>query len=158
MENRPNRRKHKDNPYTLQYCEKTNQYEVIFKNNSKGVQYIEVSSSVYQILDSFELEDERQRNEYRRHIEHSEVYEESLHKRTMDKPMGLEDFVIQKATFEELHKAIKQLSEIQQKRIKMYYFDELTVEQIAQIEKATHQAVSKSIRKGIEELKEILKK
>lgn len=160
MENkysRPKRRKHKDNPYTLQYCERTDTYKVVFKDGKGRFQCVEISSVIYKILDRFELDDLRELNEFDNHTEHSEVYEESLHNRAMDKPMELEDLVIQKATFEELHTAIKQLSLVQQKRIKMYYFDEMTVEEIAQIENTTHQAVSKSIRKGVEELKNILK-
>ena len=59
--------------------------------------------------------------------------------------------------FEDLRKAINKLSEVQKRRIKMYYFENMNVEEIALIENTTHQAVSKSIRKGIEEIKKIIK-
>ena len=39
----------------------------------------------------------------------------------------------------------------------MYYFDEMTLEQIAAVEGATHQAIGNSINKGIEEIKKIWK-
>lgn len=39
----------------------------------------------------------------------------------------------------------------------MYYFEDMTLDEIALVEKCSHQAVSKSIKKSIEELKKNLK-
>ena len=47
--------------------------------------------------------------------------------------------------YEELKKAIDQLSDIQKQRIKMYYFENLSLDEIAKNEGTTHQAISKSI-------------
>ena len=76
----------------------------------------------------------------------------------MDKPLSLEDEIIRKFTFEDLKNAIKELPEIQQRRIKMYYFEQLKLEKIAEIEHTSFQMISKSIKQGIENLKKILKK
>lgn len=97
-------------------------------------------------------------NEYDNHIEHSEIYENNLEARAKDKPMSLEDKVIQKSTFEELKKAIDSLPNIQRRRIKKYYFEEKNEIQIAKEENATHQAVHKSLSNALIKLKEILKK
>ena len=40
----------------------------------------------------------------------------------------------------------------------MYYFEDMTLEDIARVEKTSHQAVSKSIIKALTELRKILKK
>ena len=53
--------------------------------------------------------------------------------------------------------AINKLSDVQKRRIKMYYFEELNLEQIAKIEHTSFQMISKSIKQGIENLKKILK-
>ena len=84
------------------------------KKNTK----IEVQEEVYKALDRFELDDIKEMNEYDRHIEHSEIYEDNLCVRAMDKPTGLEDYIIQKSTFEDLKKAINMLPEVQKRRIK----------------------------------------
>lgn len=157
MGQRPKRRKDKDNPYTLQHCEKTKKYKVLFKDSSGRFQCVEVSSVIYEILDDFELEDLAELNRFDRHIEHSEVYEESLHNRAVDKPMELEDFVIQKVSFEELKKAINQLPSIQKRRIKLYYFEDKTLEEIAEIEGCSKVAVKYSLDNAKAELKEKLK-
>lgn len=158
MEQRPKRRKMKDNPYVLNFKEELNEYEVIFKDSRGILQKIKVSSTIYHLLDQFELDDLSELNEFDNHIEHLDITEEQLHNRVKEQPLGLEDLVIQKATFEELHNAIKQLPEIQQRRVKKYYFLDKTVYQIAQEESSSHQAISKSLNMAIDKLKEILKK
>jgi len=97
-------------------------------------------------------------NEYDRHIEHSEIYENNLNSRAMDKPLSLEDEIIKKTTFAELKSAIEKLPEIQKRRIKKYYFEDKTEQQIAEEENATHQSVHIILQRGLENLKKILKK
>lgn len=157
MGEHPKRRKHRDNPYTLE-CEQNNRYIVSFRNGTGNKIIVEVSEEVYKSMDKFELEDKSELNEYARHIEHSEIFEESLYKRVMDKPLELEDYIIRKSSFEELYNAIKQLPEIQQKRIKMYYFDELTLDEIAIKENCSKVAIKYSLNYAIKNLEKILKK
>lgn len=158
MAERPKRRKYKDNPYTLKYVEEKNIYVVSFKDVKGHLQNVEVSKEIYLAFDRFELEDLSEMNEYDNHIEHSDIYENNLEARAKDKPMSLEDKVIQKSTFEELKKAIDSLPNIQRRRIKKYYFEEKNEIQIAKEENATHQAVHKSLSNALIKLKEILKK
>ena len=158
MAERPKRRKYKDNPYTLKYVEEKNIYVVSFKDVKGHLQNVEVSKEIYLAFDRFELEDLSEMNEYDNHIEHSEIYENNLEVRAKNKPISLEDEVIQKSTFEELKKAIDSLPNIQRRRIKKYYFEEKNEIQIAKEENATHQAVHKSLSNALIKLKEILKK
>lgn len=72
--------------------------------------------------------------------------------------MSLEDEFIRKSRFEDLINAINKLSDVQKRRIKMYYFEQLKLEKIAEIEHTSFQMISKSIKQGIENLKKILKK
>ena len=67
--------------------------------------------------DSFELDDLSQMNKYDRHIEHSEVYDEHLYLRSVNKTQSIEEQVEDKLLNEELQKAIKSLSDVQKRRI-----------------------------------------
>lgn len=158
MAERPKRRKYKDNPYTLNYIEERNIYIVSFKDVKGHLQKIEVSEEVYKAFDRFELQDVKELNEYDRHIEHSELFENSLEKRAKDKPLSLEDEIIKKSTFDELKQAIELLSEVQKRRIKKYYFADKNEYVIAKEENTTQQAVNKTLKQAIQKLKEILKK
>lgn len=146
MAERPKRRKYKDNLYTLNYIEEKNIYMVSFKDGKGNIQKVEVSKKVYKAFDNFELQDLDELNEYDRHIEHSEIFENNLETRAKDKPLSLEDSTIRKAAYDELMRAIKQLPKIQHKRIKLYYFDELSTKEIAEKGKCTQHSVRVSIR------------
>lgn len=154
---RPKRRKYKDNPYTLSYCEEKDIYIISFKDSKGILQNVEVTEKIYKAFDRFELDDLSEMNEFDNHIEHSEVFENNLNNRAMDKPISLEDEVIRKSTFDELKKAIEMLPKVQKRRIKKYYFEDKTEQQIADEENATHQSVHIILERAIENLKKILK-
>lgn len=157
MGNRPKRRKGKDNPYTLLYDEINNTYFVVFKDGEKNKHLIKVEKEIFELMNKFELNDLSTMNEYDNHIEHSEVFENTLNKRMLHKPPEIDEIVERNFANRELRKAINMLSDVQRRRIKLYYFENKTVEEIAQIENTTHQAISKTIRKGIQDLRKILK-
>lgn len=67
-----------------------------------------------------------------------------------------EDIVFRNLQNEKVHNAIEQLPEIQKRRIKMYFFDGMTYEEIADKENCKHPAVVKSVKASLEKLKIIL--
>lgn len=153
----PVRNKSKDNPYTLGYDEYKKIYTVEFVDNKRVIHKVEISEEIYEAFDRFELEDVSQIHKYQRHIEHSEVYEETINTKALNKSLGVDEIVELKLLLDGIKEEISKLSDTQKRRIRMYYFDELTLDQIAEIEGTTHQAISKSIIKGIEEIKKIIK-
>lgn len=155
MDENPKRRKHKDNPYTLKKVE--NKFFVSFKDGMGIFQEIEINEKQNNAFNEFELEDLSEMNEFDRHIEHSEIYENNLEKRTKEKIISMEDEFIKQTTFEELKKAIEMLPENQKRRIKNYYFDDLNTYQIARLEGIAHQVVDRSIKKAINNLRKILR-
>lgn len=156
MSDRPKRRKSNDNPYTLQIINNT--YVVIFKDNTYKDHIVEVSEDVFNAMNSFELDDLKELNEFDRHIEHSFLLDEKLYTRAKNKPLDLEDEIIRKSSFEDLKRAIDTLPEIQKRRIKKYYFEEKNEYEIAKEENTTQQAINKNLHQAIKKLKEILKK
>ena len=158
MAERPKRRRYKDNPYTLNYIESKNIYTVSFKDVKGKLQEVEINKEIYIAFDRFELDDLSEMNEYDNHIEHSEIFENNLESRAKDKPILLEDMIIQKVTFEKLKEAINLLPEVQRRRIKKYYFEDKNEKEIANEEKISQKNVSKSLAVAKRNLKEILKK
>lgn len=157
MSNMPKRRKSKDNPYSLNYNEENNTYKVSFKDGINIFHEIEVSEKIYEAFDKFELDDISQMHKYERHIEHSEIYENTLNNRAVDKPVSLEQEVENKIMVDELKNAINLLSEVQKRRLKMYYFEDMTLKQIADIEGCSPKNVFKSIEQAKENIKKNLK-
>ena len=152
----PKRRKSKDNPYIINHIENNNTYIVIFKNNNKE-EKVQISKDVYDAFNQFELDDLRQLNESDRHYEKLEQNDEFLFKRGFEEYKSLEDQVEQKILYENIRKAINELSNIQKSRLIKYYFQNKTLDEIAIEEHTSHQAISKSISMGIEKIRKNLK-
>lgn len=157
MSNRPKRRRHKDNPYVLNYLEERNVYIVTFKDVEGISQEVEISEEIYNLFDKFELEDLSELNKYDNHIEHSELYDYTFENRIKDKPISLEDEIVNKTTFEELMRAINTLPEIQKRRIKKYYFEEKSQQKIADEEQVDIRAIQYTLKCALKNLKKILK-
>lgn len=155
MVDRPKRRKKMDNPYNLKII--NNSYYIIFKSNNKDNK-VEVTKEIFELMDKFELDDLKELNEFDRHIEHSELTEYSLNNRMLFKQESIEDLIVRETSLENLRKAIDMLPEIQRRRIKLYYFDELTEKEIAKLENVSQKNISKSLTIAKNNLKEILKK
>ena len=152
MIERPNRRKYKDNPYTLNYIEEKNIYTITFKDVKGHLNKVEVSEEVYKVFDKFELQDIKELNEYDRHIEHSEIFENNLESRAINKQIPTDEMVENKINNEKLRKAIQELPKIQRERLKKYYFENKTFEEIAKEENCTKRAVKFSVDIAIEKI------
>lgn len=149
------RNKDKYNPYTIEVREE--EYYVLFKDSNNVLQEISITKEVYDAFDKFELEDISQIHKIRKHIEHNEVYEETLYQRSAIESISVEDEVSTKIINEELRSAINELNEIQKRRIIKYYFYDKTYEEIAKEENCTKRAVKFSIDIGIEKISKKIK-
>lgn len=144
------RNKDKYNPYTIEVREE--KYYVLFKDSNNVLQEISITKEVYDAFDKFELEDISQIHKIRKHIEHNEVYEETLYQRSAIESISVEDEVSTKIINEELRSAINELNEIQKRRIIKYYFYDKTYEEIAKEENCSKVAVKYSIDTAIENI------
>lgn len=155
MEGRhPKRRKDKYNPYSI--FEIYGHYYVSFKDG-QGIQHqFEINESLYRAFNEFELDDLSYLNVWDRHIEQSEVWEPTLYQRAFQKTDALEDIVFRKLQEEAVHKAIRRLPDKQKRRLLLYYFGDMTYEQIAKKEQCSFQAVANSIAAAEKNLKKFL--
>lgn len=134
-----------------------NVYTVSFKDVYGNIQIVDVDEKIYNCLDKFELKDLSEMNEYDRHIEHSNIYENKINDRAFLQAESVEDIVENKLISDKLKNAIDELSVIQRKRIKMYYFEGLSQKEIAEIEGVSLRAVQYTLNEAISELRKILK-
>lgn len=150
-EKHQNCKKDKYNPYTLIILD--GRYYLSFKDSRGALQSIEIDEVLYELFNRFELEDISYFNKLSRHIEHSELTEASLNERAFCKPESIEEEVSRNMEYELLHRVIEKLSEVQWRRLLLYFFGEMTYEQIAAIEGCTKKAVKFSVDIAIEKLK-----
>lgn len=152
---RPKRRKDKYNPYTL-HTEK-GKYYISFTDANNCIQKVLISKKIFDSFNKFELEDISWMNEYDRHYEHSEIYESTLHERGAINVECMEEYLDNTQDMENLHMAIKNLPEVQKRRLKKYYFEEKTFDEIAFEEGCTYQGIQRSVYRAVAKIKNILK-
>lgn len=154
MDKRPKRRKDKYNPYTL--STESRKYYILFIDVNNHIQKVELSKKLFDSFNKFELEDISQMNEYDRHYEHSEVYEKTLNKKNVAVSQSLEEHFEDVLVMENLHMAITKLPEVQKRRLKKYYFEEKTFDEIALEEGCTYQSIQRSVYRAVAKIKSIL--
>lgn len=140
----PNRKKDKFNPYTLTI--ENNTYYISFIDGQGNFQKQEISMELYDAFNRFELDDISWINEKKRHLTEKGISNELLRYQIADSAESLDDCVNRSMMYQKLYEAIRELPDIQRRRIRLYYFDGYTYEQIAKSEGCTHPAIIKSIR------------
>ena len=151
----PKRRKDKYNPYTI--FESDGKSYISFQDGQGVLQELEISKELYDTFNDFELKDLSHLNVVDRHLEQSEVWENTLNARAFYQPETVEDIVIHNIQVQHLHRAIKHLPKIQRHRLLLYFFEGMTYEEIAKVDGCSKVAVKYVIDKAIENLKKILK-
>lgn len=156
---RPKRRKAKDNHYTLQSIGINTEHPkffVSFRDGAGIMRTEEVSKELFELFNQFELDDLAEMNEADRHYEQSELTDETLHLRAVTPQMTAEDMIFQSLDNQKLHEAIAILPEVQRRRVRMYFFDGMTLEEIASFENCKYQQIQKSIERAKQKIKKFL--
>ena len=161
MVNRPKRRKDKDNPYSLNF--KENNYVVSFKTVKNEYKEVKVSEEVFKAFDKFELEDISQLHKVDKHIDmrvidNTEYMDIILFNNAVNDEISIEEQIENKILQEELKKAILELSEAQKRRVIKYYFENKTLQKIAEEEGCSIVSVKESLDSSINKLRKKLKK
>jgi len=125
-----------------------------YKTADKEHIYVEISTSVQELLTQTDRKMRSQRRQDRRH--HTE-YIEGFSDFTIFIPQeSIVDLIIKTDNYQKLYSGINKLSQIQRRRIILYYFHGLTYCQVAEFENVSYVAVMKSIAQAIKKLRKIL--
>lgn len=154
--NRPKRRRSKDNPYYIIFNEKENLYYIAFYTSKAKKIEMCVDKKIYEEFDKREREDISIMNEYDRHIEHKICDENDMNRKILEKEIDLEEQIFTNLLKKKLIEEIKKLPDIQKRRIIMYFYKNMNLRDIAQIERCSYIAIKYSIDNGIKNLRKKL--
>ena len=155
MNNKPKRRKSNDNPYTLEVINNTN--VVIFKDSKNELQVVKVSGEVYNLMNQFELDDISQMHKIHKHIDKYTYFDEIIYSKAINKPISIEQQVEHKILIDKIKKEINTLPIIQRERIKKYFFENKTYDEIAKEEGINKTSVMRAINSSIEKISKKIK-
>lgn len=144
---------YKVDSYTLEYIEDEDKYYISFEDSAKQECRIEIEKEIFDIYMSSKKAYIKIKNETSRHLEHSLLSEVDIYKRAFEKSNNVVDIIMQKLESEKLQAALNKLTKEQRRRILLYYDYQLTMEEIALIEKCSKQSVQESIKWGMKKLK-----
>lgn len=151
MDIRPKRYKEYDNPYTLESIEKEELYFIRFRDE-KGEHLVTVSKEVFDVFDESEKQDNNMMVRNSRYIHKYQLSDEALSNKMLNNQTSIEDKLISDFEIEELYEAINELSDIQKRRIRKYFFENKTFEEIAKEENCTKRAVKFTIDIALEKI------
>jgi DNA-directed RNA polymerase specialized sigma subunit, sigma24 homolog len=149
----------KNNPYTLRVedINDITHYYVSFRDGQADFHETEIDHELYNAFREFEKHDEQQKNFFRRHVEHSDLREETLNKRAVCLPKSIEECICDEERSNAFWLAVGELPQIQRKRFLLYYDGGLTYEQIAEMEGCTKRAIKFSVDIAKEKILEKIK-
>jgi RNA polymerase sigma-70 factor (ECF subfamily) len=159
MDTPPKRRKDKYNPYKLFSVGKdtdTPKYYISFTDSSGEDIFIEIGKEIFDAFDRFELDDLSYLHKVSRHYEHFELTEESLNQRATKVQESVDEIVTRRIEEEKLHEAISKLPDLQRRRLVLYYFYDMKLKDIAELEGCKYQPIQKSIERAKSKIKEFL--
>lgn len=155
----PKRRRSADNPYYLTLSidsEGIRHYYVRFVDSIGETQHLEIDRLHYEAFDSFEREDLHELNERDRHIDEFADIDNLLENGSCAGPEeeAQEQFNAE-YEIECLHQALNLLTETQRRRLHMYYFQNMTYQEIAQIENCKIPSICESMNSAKRNLRMI---
>ena len=92
--------------YTLEYDENTNKYYISFMDSAKNNCRVQIDKEIFDIYMTSKKSYTKIKNETSRHLEHSDLSEMDIYKRSFQQPSSVEDVVIKNIETEKLGKAL----------------------------------------------------
>lgn len=142
--------------YRIENKNGTERYYVSFVNTNKEFIETEVPQDTFLALQEFNRKRESISRSDRRHIERSEQTEISLNVKNITEQLSMDETTIRNVRNKDVYQAICKLTKIQQRRVRMYFFEGQKLREIAVYESCSPQAVHKSIKRGLIKLQATL--
>ena len=114
---------------------------------------VEVSTSVKRLIEQSDRKFKSQRRQDRRHLSKEEYIDGLTDTTTVCPQEDFADLIIRMDRNKQLYSAIETLSEIQRRRLFLYYFAELSYRQIGRMEGVNHKSVIRSVEQALKKLR-----
>ena len=125
-----------------------------YKDAIGETEYTYVTREVYETLtETFRKEAHAQQMRDLRHISKEGYTEGATEELAFDSTESLEDMVIRQMELKILQKAMQSLTDAQNERLRLYFFEGLTIREIAERQGVNRNAVWKSIQGIIAQMK-----
>ncbi len=128
--------------------------KIEIKDSNGKMVSVEVSEEVYAVLQEENKQQERQRNEKRRHFDTRELSDYIIHQKRVAE--NLEDYCVNREQLKEIQKIVSTCTKTQQRRFYLNRICGYSYTEIAQMEKCHMTSVKESIVVVLKKIKKIL--
>ena len=146
---------YKVDSYTLEYVESEDKYYISFIDSVNQECRIEIDKEIFYAYLKSKKNYIKIKNETNRHLEQSELTDEEIYNRAFEKEESIEETVMKDIEKEKMQQALKNLTEVQQRRIELHIVNNITIRDIAQLEKVRKKQIEKSLQIGLKKIKKI---
>ena len=144
--------------YTLEYIEEEDKYYISFRDSAKQDCRLEIDKEIFDTYMKSKKTYIKIKNETSRHIEHSEWTEEQLYTRAFDNAESAEDKALKNIENQKMNEALRNLTDVQLRRIELHIVNEFSIRDIAKIENVKKRQVEKSLQLGLKKIKKFFEK
>ena len=144
--------------YTLEYNENENKYYISFVDSAKKECRLEIEKEIFDIYMKSKKAYIKIKNETSRHIEHFDLTEEQLYNRSVNNIESAEEQVIKNMEKQKVNEALKELTDIQLRRIELHIVNEITIRDLAKLEKVQKKQIQKSLQLSLKKIKKFFEK
>lgn len=144
---------YKVDSYTLEYLENENKYYISFIDSAKQNCRIEIDKEIFDTYMNSKKAYIKIKNETSRFLEQSELTEEDIYNRAKFKGKNTEEVFMDNMEKEKIRQAKEKLTDTQIRRLELHIIDEITIRDLAKLEKVRKNQIEKSIQLGIKKFK-----
>ena len=145
--------KYEVDSYILEYIEDEDKYYISFIDSAKQECRIEIDKKIFDAYMKSKKAYIKIKNETSRFLEQSELTEEDMYNRAKFKGKDTEEIFIDNLEKEKIRQAKEKLTDTQIRRLELHIIDEISIRDLAKLEKVRKNQIEKSIKLGIKKFK-----
>ena len=144
--------------YTLEYIEYEDKYYFSFVDSVEHECKFEIDKEIFDTYMKSKKAYIKIKNETSRHLEQSVLTEEDIYNRAFNTTESLEEKVLKNMDQEKLKEALKNLTETQYRRIDLHIVNEITIRDVARLERVQKSQIQKSLQLSLKKIKKFFEK
>lgn len=139
--------------YILEYSQAEDKYYIYFTDGEKQEQKIKITKEIFDIYRESKKAYTKIKNETSRHLEQSDLTDVDIHNRKCNSENSIEEQILKNVEKIRTRQAMKKLTEAQYRRINLHILKDMSIRDIAKLEKVRKGQIEKSLKSGIKKFK-----
>ena len=144
--------------YTLEYIEEEDKYYISFIDSAEKDCRLEIDKEIFDTYMKSKKAYIKIKNETSKHIEQSDLTEEQIYTMAFETTESAEDEAIKNIEKQKMDAALKKLTDVQLRRIELHIVNEITIRDLAKLEKVQKSQIQKSLQLSFKKIKKFFEK